>query len=968
MFQWSSIYRQLSAVFAIAALPVLLAGQTQAINGSIRGHVTDAAQAAVPGASVTVTNRNNGFTRSLVTSDEGYYLFPNLPLGSYTVTIQKPGFEAEKRTGVELSAGLEAVLDTQLKVGQVTTEVEVTGGAPIVEPSRVSTGRTISRAEIDNLPLTSRNPYNFIIFQPGVSGHPNAELGIPRTLNTNGLLDRINYQMDGMVDTESDRYGLRLFPISDVYVREVQTVSNSYAPEFGNTAGDIFNVITNSGTNSPHGEFSYIGRPTDASARPILLAPTAAKPDLTLSDYAANGGGPLIKDKLFLFGGYEHLTRGLPQPIVITPANAAALGLPSSLLGTAPSVQHAQFLNVRADWVINSKNQFFVRYNYFRNEYPFNSGVGGTNALDAAADFRDRAHVIGAQLLTTISPSTLNELRFGWPYRNEQHFANPLTGPGPQISISGVANFNGSTSVGDRFQEKIPNLNDSITLIRGSHTFKAGFGFQQMLDTQTNDVYSQYVFPSIAAYEAAKSGANPLAYSSYNSVIGLPGAWYHSFFWNLFAQDSWQVRPNLLVTFGVRYDRFHGPSADPNAPFPYSRSFRTPSKNFAPRLGLAWSITPKTVVRASSGLFYEQTPTNLWYNAFVNSGNPSAYAASIPSTSPFAPAFPNVIALQPGIAPPSADVTTVTPNFRNAYTINSSFQVARQLTDNDSLTVGYVNTGGRELQFLRNMNLINPVGFLADGRPVFGAQSAATRLYPQFNNITLQDVGAISSYNAMIVNYQHRWSKAYLMSASYTWSHTISDAPDVNGFEQNNFISDPTNRGRDRGNSSVNRPQALTISALIEPHFTVGNRVGAYLANNNQLSVLANISSGDQQNIVANRLLNGDPKAGTGSTTGSGASTAATRPLFIGRNTVRGPNIVQLDARYTRAFPLGERLKPSFIAEANNILNHPNITSLNTVVPVDAAGAPLSALPAHFNPLSTVLEGRIIQLGIRLDW
>ena len=142
----------------------------------------------------------------------------------------------------------------------------------MVEPSRVNTGRTIDHAEIDNLPLTSRNPYNFIIFQPGVSGHPNPELGIPRTLNTNGLLDRINYQMDGMVDTESDRYGLRLFPISDIYVREVQTVSNSFAPEFGNTAGDIFNVITNSGSNKPHGEFYYIGRPIALAARPMLLA------------------------------------------------------------------------------------------------------------------------------------------------------------------------------------------------------------------------------------------------------------------------------------------------------------------------------------------------------------------------------------------------------------------------------------------------------------------------------------------------------------------------------------------------------------------------------------------------------------------------------------------------------------------------------------------------------------------------
>jgi hypothetical protein len=941
--------------------------QTQAINGSIRGRITDPATAAVGDANGGVTNDDTGFTRSLVTGDEGYYVFPNLPLGTYTVTIQKPGFVTEHHTGITLSAGVEAVVDTQLKVGAVNTEVDVIGGASLVEPSRVSTGRTITHAEIDNLPLTSRNPYNFIVFQPGVSGHPNAELGIPRTLNTNGLLDRINYQMDGMVDTESDRYGLRLFPISDIYVREVQAVSNSYAPEFGSTAGDIYNVITNSGANDFHGEFSYLGRPTDLTARPILLAPTAPKPNLTLKDFAGNGGGRIIKDKLFVFGGYEHLDRGLPQPVTIAPASAALIGLSPSLLAVAPSVQHVQFFNFRADWVVNSKNQVFLRYNYFRNEYPFNTGVGGTNALDAASDFHDRTHVVGAQVLTTFSPTMLNELRFGWPYRNEKHLANPLTGPGPQIAIAGIASFNGSTNVGDRFQEKIPNLNDAFTAIRGKHTMKFGAGFQQILDTQTNDVYNQYVFPSVAAYQQAKSGANPFAYTTYNSVIGLPGAWYHSFFWNWFAQDSWQVRPGLLVIFGVRYDRFQSPDANPNASFVYSRSFRNPGKDFAPRLGLAWSITPKTVVRASSGLFYEPSPTNLWYNALVTS-NPLAYQAAIQSNSPFAPAFPNIINFQPGAVPPSSsDIIAVTPNYRNAYTINSSFQISHQLTNSDSLTVGYVNTGARDLQFLRNMNLINPISYLADGRPVFGAASPATRLYPQFNNITLQDVGAITNYNALVVNYQHRWANGYQISASYTWSHSISDAPDANSFEQNNVISDPTNRGRDRGNSSVNRPQALTISSVIAPKVSLGSRVANWLANYNQLALLANISSGDEQNIVANRVLNGDAKAGSGSTSGSGASTAATRPLYIGRNTLRGPNIYQIDARYTRTFfTLWEHLRPSFIAEANNLFNHPNITSINSVVPVDATGA--AQLPSSFPPLSTVLEGRILQFGVRLDW
>ncbi len=278
-----------------------LAAQTQAINGSIRGRVIDPAGAAIPAATVTVTNAATGFTRDAQTADDGYFVIPNLPIGTYTVVFKKEGFETERHTDVVLNAGTEAVIDTSLKVGAVSTTVEVTGGAPVLEPSRVSTGRTISFAEVDNLPLSSRNPYNFIIFQPGLSGHPNPELGIPRTLNTNGLLDRINYQLDGMVDTETDRYGLRLFAISDIYVREVHTVSNSFAPEFGQTAGDIFNVISNSGTNQLHGEFYFIGRPPDAVARTILLSASKPNSSIDLHDYAFNVGGPIKKDKLFFF-------------------------------------------------------------------------------------------------------------------------------------------------------------------------------------------------------------------------------------------------------------------------------------------------------------------------------------------------------------------------------------------------------------------------------------------------------------------------------------------------------------------------------------------------------------------------------------------------------------------------------------------------------------------------------------------
>src|SRR5262249_20908288 len=149
---------------------------------------------------------------------------------------------------------------------------------------------------------------------------------------------------------------------------------------------------------------------------------------------------------------------------------------------------------------------------------------------------------------------------------------------GPVITITGIATFNGAPlgADGSRFAEKIPSANDNFTKIWGSHTFKTGFGWQQNNDNQESAVSSTYTFPSVASYLAAKNNtgcpisgiaAPGLCYTSFSTVLGVPGAAYKSNFYDFFAQDSWQVRPNLLVIYGVRYDYYASPSALANAPF-----------------------------------------------------------------------------------------------------------------------------------------------------------------------------------------------------------------------------------------------------------------------------------------------------------------------------------------------------------------------------------------------------------------
>ena len=969
----------LSAVLFVTPAPALLA-QANSINGTLRGAITDPTGAPVPGAAVTIKNGGNGFTRELTTNSDGRYVAPDLPLGDYTVTVNASSFAPLTQTGVHLDAGTDLTVNEALRTGSVATTVEVTAESPLLEVTRTDLSRTISAVETQNLPLTSRNPYNFILFQPGVTGHPNPENGIPRTVDTNGLVDRINYQLDGMVDTESDRYGLRLFAISDSYTDSIQTISNGFNPEFGNTAGVIFNVITPAGTNNLHGAAQYIWRPKAASSCPILqnCTPGTAgyqpKPNLHVDDFVGRLGGPVVRNRFFLFGAYEHLKRGNPQANTVTAANQSALealGVPAGDFNTAPQVQRAQWVDVRGDFIINSKNNGFIRYNYFRNNYPFNTNVGGLYALSAESDFQDRAHIIGAQLVSTLTPNLLNEFRGSWPYRNEQHFPGPATGPGPMITITGVINgFNGTNGAGDKYQEKIPSFNDNVSLNRGKHAFKVGVSFQKNNDTQLQDVYVQYTFPTLAAYTAAKNGTNPLSYSSLTASVGQPGAGYQTIFFGFFGQDTWQVSKNLSATYGVRYDQYRAPNGIANAPLAETRSFRNPMANFAPRLGLAYNAQPGLVLRLSGGLYYEATPTNTYFNPLYANGltNTGNLIASLGPTSGIA--FPGTFSAANQAQFPVGTPYAVTANFKNEYTWNVDAQVEQQLAKGDSLKLGYVLSNARNLQFLRNSNLINPTSSLADGRPVYStAQNTTTRANPTFNNIRYIDTGSNSSYHALIASYTHRFSAGLSASANFTWSHAIDDTPEANSYEFSNFIEDPSNRKRDRGNSSINRPVGFNTSAVYQPTTSFGNRYVRGLFNDNNFAVLVNATSGDEQNLVTGTNLNNDT-----------LSAGQQRPLFVARNTLRTPKIVQADLRYTRTFAtIADRIRPQIFVEANNLLNRSNITSINTTAGVVAPAItnnvltnPTTAGTVSTNPTlvptGTVLEARILQFGARIEF
>ena len=386
--------------------------QSQAANGSIEGTVTDVSGGVLPGVTVTITNTDTGTER--IGHDEHRWTVSGAAPAARTVSggRRAPGIQEVRADRHRASGRPDGPVNVTLQVGAVSETITVTAESPIAQPGKIDLGRTIGETEIHNLPLPSRNPYNFAFLQANVTGYENNEFGVPR-INANGSQMHTNYQLDGNTNTEKDRAGLRLLPISEVLVREVKVVTNGFAPEFGQTTGMVYNAITQSGTNDLHGSASYRFKRNAMSARTFFLAPTARKPDTEADDATATLGGPIARDKRALL---RRLRVRRPQPDHRRQGHhgqtcgCQALGITLPDSGVIPAHQKVNFAFGKVDYQVGQSTLVTGRYLLFKNFSLSNIG-GGLTTTDRATDFTDRMDSASVQAVSTLGTSQLNEFR-----------------------------------------------------------------------------------------------------------------------------------------------------------------------------------------------------------------------------------------------------------------------------------------------------------------------------------------------------------------------------------------------------------------------------------------------------------------------------------------------------------------------------------------------------------------------------
>src|SRR5438094_6600330 len=540
-------------------------------SATIQGTVTDKSGAVVSGAHVVAKNKATDVSRTTTTSDEGYYRFELLPVGTYTVTVSKDGFGTVTET-IETFIGQTATANAELKPGATSEIIEVTSEAPLIDQLKTSVSQTITPTEVEELPMVGRDVANLAYLAPGVKATDSYDPTKNRyaILSVNGAGGRnVNVTVNG-VDNKDNTVGGPVMQLPLEAVQEFQISTQRFSAENGRSEGAAINMITKQGTNIYHGSlFGYFrdsALDTDEKVPDGHGGQNPAHPSYSRQQFGGSVGGPFKKDKLFGFFALERERehQGLEETgtslTELTLAKTAGLAAQPAAVLPRPFYEYRY--NGRADWLINAKNSAYISYNSQANN-SLNDQSDGTGDLTNGNFTKNHLQLANLTLNTLISNTTINQLTFGYQYWNnliDSHISAPLvTFPSASFGTNG--------NVPQQSFQRKWQFKDDVSKTIGRHTLKAGAdyiwnpvegGFFEFNSTLEIDFVAD---PSTILSDSAKypqGFATAGAVGSMSIANGDPYFLVATKQLGLYFQDDWKVSRRLTLNLGRRWDKdFH---------------------------------------------------------------------------------------------------------------------------------------------------------------------------------------------------------------------------------------------------------------------------------------------------------------------------------------------------------------------------------------------------------------------------
>ncbi len=1070
---WARQHLMLPTLFLM--LTCVPSARTQ-VPSSIKGVVTDPSGAPVPAATVTTKNTETGAARSASTDEEGRYQIVWLPVGQYQVAVTKPGFEEAIRSGIRLVVGQEARVDLRLEVSRVKAEVTVTQDAPMVSTTTRDISGLVSEQQVKDLPLNGRsydlllplNPgiVNFTWMKTGGTGISNSTMGNNFAVSGNRpqqnlfLLNGVEFT--GAAENNMQPGGTSGMLLGVDAVREFNVQRDSYGAEFGKHPGGQVVIVTQSGTNQWHGTAFEFLRNNVLDA-PNFFDPGDAPP-FRRNQFGASMGGPVQKDKTFLFGNYEGFRQSLQQTSATFVPDAAsrAAAVPSvqpllNLWPTPPAgapdfsgiaeVFGSPLQTIREEFGTARADHIFSERDTLAGIYTIDDGQDFTaTPLDPFSSdvVTLREQVATLEETHVFSPALVNNARFGFSRAGYFFTGGPTPGtpaasvpgflighPVGAVVVGGSAASNPQAQLGLAGSNNGSNLSmarnlytfeDHVTVTRGRHQLEFGAWFQRFQSNETIALsqFGQATFSSLQTFLNGTISSFLFDPSptemNWRSLLG---AWY--------GQDTIRVTPRFTMTLGFRdefttgWNEAHGRASNymfsngviSTEPHVGDSLFTVNNAKFLPqpRIAVAWSpFSAKTVIRAGFGM-YNDLQDALGYRADQNAPfNPTFTTPLTVSQLPINPAgpFPATVKLIPG---------GVQPDMHTPTLISYSLRIQQQLSPNTSLTVGYVGSHGYHQ--LIGIDANEPFPVICPASPCAATYPATfpagvantpvpagtyfvpttTKANPAIANMWTWFSEGVSSYNALQVDVNRRFSGGLTLRGAYTFSKVLDDGDSLNATTSGGgpaLASNPFNLRSDWGLGTFDVRHVAVANATYTLPLGYGRRflgsvrgfgsaaVSGWTVNSivtlqggfpfsPQLSYNPS-NNGDTRNPVrpfANPAFTGpvilgkDDKWFNPNAFLAPANTPANGGFYgnVGRDTLIGPSLATWDFSVLKDIPIRERLNLQFRAEIFNLLNRANFNLPNAVV-----FTPSGVSPTAGAITSTSTASRQVQFGLKLLW
>jgi hypothetical protein len=869
-------------VFFLAAFAPMVA-RAQQVGATVHGLVADPDNAVIPGAAVTLTPVS-GKALTTQSQSDGTYVLRGVPAGTYSITITMPGFATFVRLGVRITAGQNLTLDAKMAIQEQSQTVQVTASTAQVgvDPDNNASSTTIKGKDLDALSDDPDELSSELTALAGPAAGPNGG----------------QIYVDGFT-------GGQLPPKSSI--REIRINQNPFSAQYDRLGYGRVEVFTKPGTDKFHGQFNLQGLDNALNTgNPLLNAfntpgqPVETQPPYHTIFVLGNITGPLASNASFTLSGSHRaiednslVSATILNPTILDTTLTCPTGQISCNYSIAnPEPQSRTDVSPRVDLQLGEKNTLVTRFEYEVNDQN-NVGVGGLNL--PSTGYYSSASEVTVQISDTqiVSPKIINETRFEYQRDNATETANSTS---PTIQVQG--NFTGGgAATGGESDHQVHFEGQNYTSIQLAKNFiRLGARFRSTRDANsttagTNGTFTYNCLLNTLCNDSTASYQNMQASQfTITQILHPVSATVADL--GLYAEDDWKARPNLSISYGLRFE---------------TQNHLSDHHDFAPRVSLRYGLghasSPKTVINTGFGIFYDRYMLANVVNTIESNGMNQIQTQIV---NPSAACTPQDIAACTGGNASSGNKTySASPNLRSPYTLHYAVGVDQQLFRGATLSVNYIRADGVHQFYSFNAN--SPTGFDPNGNPIYPIKPVGNA-HPLI--LDTYESGGTFHQNQLIANLNIRTSRRFSVGGFFVVNDAKSDTNGITSFPAIN----PYNIGEDFGRATFDtRYRMFLYGSLNLPYgFTA--------------SPILILSAGTPYNITTGSDLNGDGQyndrpafgpangitpgtAGSNTIRGCGSfvTPSAANPTIIPINLCTGPTQFTTNLRLTKTFGFGPK-------------------------------------------------------------